>query len=583
MKNLLSNKYNRRSKTLLATAIALLLSAPGVGYAEDLDELKMFVTPVKPIPNMPLVPLTASKNDAPEVVQRAAPFVSKPVTELTPQSASKKETLDKKSPEGGFFKGNGVTQPEMVNRQIEPATQSDIPVSGIFVTSPVKAPVIGPSITEAEEVAHLEPAVQLRERPETDLKNSRSKQFASEAELRAQFARAVRTALMISPQMKSSQAQSEAAEANIGEAKGQRWPQVDLNAASPSKQFGDGVRRDQGNQPTLGVSIATNLYDFGQTSSTIESREEQFSASSQAVLTQREEIAWQLSNTLIEVNKQRMIVGLSKQYVARMNDLTTMLSGIVQTDPGRRSELTQARGRLLQAQSLLENAESRVRDGEITLNRLMGGQQVALLPPSSWGFNFGSLDNQLKALERHPGILKASAEARAALKEAEAIKASGKPKLTWVVSKSTAEDERGRQQSWQTGLNVSWGLFRGGSNSASERAAMMRAESSRQIVQEQLREYENRVRAADQDAHSMQSRSVLFSNLTLESDRIRKDFFDQWYHLGKRTLLDVLSAETDYYNNRVNEVSNRMDSYAAIFRGYASAGYLVNWLENGKS
>lgn len=78
----------------------------------------------------------------------------------------------------------------------------------------------------------------------------------------------------------------------------------------------------------------------------------------------------------------------------------------------------------------------------------------------------------------------------------------------------------------------------------------------------------------------MLQRADLYRNLTRESDRIRLDFFDQWYHLGKRTLLDVLSAESDYYNNRVGEVTNRFDGYSAIFRGYASAGQLMNWLKN---
>ncbi|MDY0925846.1 TolC family protein [Enterobacter sp. CFBP8995] len=406
----------------------------------------------------------------------------------------------------------------------------------------------------------------------------------AESEIRQKFLSAARITWRISPSLKSYIAQGDAAEASVDEAKGQRWPQVDVSAASATKEFGSGTKNYeyQGNTPSLGVSVATNLIDFGQTSRTIESREERVTSALQSVQAQREDLAMQVSNALIEWNKQQHVIAISKQYLARMAELTKMLSGIVQSDTGRRSELTQAKGRLLQAQSYLENAESRARDVEITLNRLMGNSRVTLPASDKWALSFGDLNRQLTSLDVHPLILRASAEERAAFKEAEAIKASGLPKLNWTVSKNTREDQLGRQQAWQTGLNVSWGLFRGGSTNAQEIAAIKRAEASRQQVQEQRRDLENRVRAASQNAHSTAERAVLYKNLIVESDRIRKDFFDQWYHLGRRSLLDVLSAESDLYNNQVSEVSNRFDSYAAIISGYANSGTLSRWLTTGR-
>lgn len=406
----------------------------------------------------------------------------------------------------------------------------------------------------------------------------------AESEIRQKLLSAARITWRISPSLKSYIAQGDAAEASVDEAKGQRWPQVDVSAASATKEFGSGTKNYeyQGNTPSLGVSVATNLIDFGQTSRTIESREERVTSALQSVQAQREDLAMQVSNALIEWDKQQHVIAISKQYLGRMAELTKMLSGIVQSDTGRRSELTQAKGRLLQAQSYLENAESRARDVEITLNRLMGNSRVTLPASDKWALSFGDLNRQLTSLDVHPLILRASAEERAAFKEAEAIKASGLPKLNWTVSKNTREDQLGRQQAWQTGLNVSWGLFRGGSTNAQEIAAIKRAEASRQQVQEQRRDLENRVRAASQNAHSTAERAVLYKNLIVESDRIRKDFFDQWYHLGRRSLLDVLSAESDLYNNQVSEVSNRFDSYAAIISGYANSGTLSRWLTTGR-
>lgn len=454
-----------------------------------------------------------------------------------------------------------------------PLTDDDLPVF-----KPASAP---PRFTTLKQ--DIEPALT----PAPDLSVTRAPQTIQRAspdemELKNIFFNAVMTALQRSPQMRSSQLQIEAAKEDVSNVKGQRWPQVDVTSNSRRYEFGKGNRNaSDSNTPAFGVNVATNLIDFGQTSNTIKSKEYSVKAADFQNTAQMEELAWQVSSNLIELNKQRLIIDMSKQYVARMQELVSMLSGIVSADPGRRSELTQATGRFLQAQSALDNAVSKARDTEIQLYRLLGETQVPLPPAIQWHLQPSNLNALLAHVEKHPALAKAQAQSQAAFAEADALKSSALPKINWVVSKDTGKDYYGREQSWQTGINVSWGLFRGGSVKAAEQAAIQRASAMREESEEQRNDLEQRVRASDQDARSMLQRADLYRNLTRESDRIRLDFFDQWYHLGKRTLLDVLSAESDYYNNRVAEVTNRFDGYSAIFRSYASAGQLINWLKNG--
>lgn len=401
-----------------------------------------------------------------------------------------------------------------------------------------------------------------------------------EHEIRMLFNDAVNTALSISPEVRGAQFNTEAAQANVDEAKGQRWPQVDVGTRSKSVQFGGGQRGYSDSRPAVTVNVATTLLDFGRTSNTIKSREELHLAAKENTSAQAENIAWQVSSALIELSKQRQIIVLSQKYVARMNELVEMLDGIVKVDQGRRSELTQARGRFLQAQSSLDTAVSRARDTEIILNRLLGDTTVPLPKASVWNLAPGELEKQLSAIERHPTIRQAQAETASALADAEAARSAAYPTVTWNVGKSTGRDELGREQAWETNVNLSWPIFRGGSQRAAELSAARRADASREAIEQQSRDLDNRVRAADQDARSMLERAELYHNLSIESDRIRHDFFDQWYHLGRRTLLDVLSAESDFYGNQVAEVTNRFDGYSAIFRSYASSGTLLLWLRN---
>ncbi|HSV57620.1 MAG TPA: hypothetical protein VLJ19_01885 [Variovorax sp.] len=62
---------------------------------------------------------------------------------------------------------------------------------------------------------------------------------------------------------------------------------------------------------------------------------------------------------------------------------------------------------------------------------------------------------------------------------------------------------------------------------------------------------------------------------------MRSIFFEQWYHLGRRTLLDVLIAENDHYGNQIAQVNNRFDGEAADLRMRADAAMLLESLPDG--
>lgn len=401
----------------------------------------------------------------------------------------------------------------------------------------------------------------------------------SEMELKEIFHRAVQAAAERSPKVQRAHAELAAADADIDEAKGQRYPQVDLGTTAGSKKFGSGSEDSDGGSSGINLNIVTPVFDWGRIRNTIESRRHLSSAATSAIEAELESSAFEVTNTLVELGKQRIIVDLSQQYVDRMDELVKMLAGIVAVDKGRSSELTQAKARLLQAQAARDSANTRAGDAEINLRKLVGERPIMIPRTKEWNIRLANLDHLLSMTEDHPVINQAKAQTESAELQAKVVRSSSLPQLNWVVSKSTAEDSFGQEQPWETHLAVTWGAFRGGSARASERAALQRAEASRHEVDQQRLDLEYRIRTANHEAKTFLERAELYRDLTVESDGIRVAFYQQWYHLGKRTLLDVLSAESDHYGNRVSEVTNRFDGYQAILRQYAGAGTLAGWLQ----
>lgn len=542
--------------SMAISASLVALSIFNAGASED-DELLSFVSHSVSVPTSAV----AVKTTTP--VSPVSLPVVKPASLLAPAStqASGAATVMSYTPE---------VEVKASTASPKNANQSSAPLAGVKLPRVAAAPAaVWSPVTTA---------------PQTQTAQARSHQphdegkATAERQIKQVFYNAVMLANRMSPTLNRSRAEFQAAQENVSEAKGQRWPQVDISSSSKNINFGGGSRSHQSDIPSVTVNMVTTVYDFGRLKNTIESRESSAKAANSGVAAESENTAWEVSSQLIQLSKERQIISLSEQYVARMNQLTTMMSGIVAADPGRRSELTQARGQLLKAKTSLDAAVSRAREIEINLYKYIGDAEITLPRTTQWQINPPDMNMQLAAISYNPLIAKARAETEATLKDAAALKASGLPALNWVVSKNTGEDEIGRREPFKTGLQVSWGIFRGGSTNASERAALMRAEASRQQIEETTRDLEHKIRTADQDAVSLRERAILYQNLSRETDRIRLDFFDQWYHLGKRTLLDVLSAESDFYGNRVGEVTSRFDSYSAVFSGYASAGILTKWL-----
>jgi adhesin transport system outer membrane protein len=295
----------------------------------------------------------------------------------------------------------------------------------------------------------------------------------------------------------------------------------------------------------------------------------------------RQQVAYDTVNALIELRRNQQAMVLSDAYVGRMTQLVEMLGEIVKSDRGRDSELVQARGRRLQALATRDLVAARMREVEINLAKLVG-EEVKLPPQLAWRTPVVDVQEALLAAPEHPALRQARAEAKAADLYAKSVHASRYPQLNWVVSKSTQQDTYGNIQPWSTGLSVQWNAFQGGSAAAAERAAFGRAQAGEEKAMAATRDLEYRLRTSAQQRDAALSRAEEYTPLIKDSDRVRKIFYEQWYHLGRRTLLDVLIAENDHYNNQIAQVNSRYDGEAADLRIRADAAILLPWLGAGE-
>ncbi|CAM4046808.1 TolC family protein [Rahnella bruchi] len=461
-----------------------------------------------------------------------------------------------------------------------------------FLTKAPADPVQVPPVTTTREASYFqEPAPQTSS--ESSARNyhiaddeaskilAQSDSLAApESVIKPYLARMVMAAKNYTPQIKEALNDHAAAEADVDQAKGARLPQISVGLQSNPKQFGSGQRLEKRDM-TNGVSInaTTPVFDWGYNSKNIQSKEYTAKATEAYYHAEYEDTSYQVCSDLAELAKQRLLLQLSGAYVQRMSHLVAMIRDISNMDSGRVSELTQAQARLLQAQAGKDAAESKVHDAEIALRKLTGFTSYNDLPSQpAWNIHLDAPSKLLRAIGHHPTIIQAKNQALSAYEQASAVKAGNRPKLNWVVNKTIPINSGAYEESWQTYLNVSWGIYQGGSANAQEKAAALRAESAQQKVEEEKIDLSSKVRTAIHNTNTYLDQAAQYHNLVKATDRVRRDFFEQWRQLSTRQLLDVLTAESDYYNNQVNEVTSRFNAYSSMFTSYANAGVLTQWL-----
>ena len=399
-----------------------------------------------------------------------------------------------------------------------------------------------------------------------------------EQAVRAALRHAAEIAGERSADVRQARADWQAAGFDTDVAKGARWPQLQLNGFSPSIKDSNNQFNDY-NRAYVNLNMSTTVYDWGKNSKTIESRSKTATAAEYKYIATAQQNAYDIATNLVELAKNRAAFDIGVNYVKRMSALVDMLAEIVKVDAGRSSELTQAKARLLQAQTSQEQVATRVHELELAVRKLVGNEPTPLPHGTRWQLHVMGVEDAVAAIDQNPTVAQAAAEQDAANAYAKAVRASGLPQVNWVVTKSTGRDTFGQRQPWATMLQLSWTPFQGGSQQASERAARARADSSGD-KKEQLRlDAEYNVRQAHHDALALSERARLYGEVADESELVRKQFFEQWYHLNRRTLLDVLLAESDFYNNQVAEVTNQFDSYQSVLKLHLSSGTLMQWLD----
>ncbi|MGH6648327.1 TolC family protein [Aquabacterium sp.] len=372
---------------------------------------------------------------------------------------------------------------------------------------------------------------------------------------------------------------AEAADYDLEETKGGRYPQVSVSGTvGPGRTQVDGVTTQKGTQSNVSLNVSSNLYDGGRLNRLTEWRSQLAGSAKYGAAVTQEQVVLEAVTTALERNRFRLQAQVYQQYARKMSCLVEALEGIVAEDKGRASELVQARKTQAQTELSRDAALAQSRQIEFRLRKIIGDKLAlgeGITVPLAAVPEIGEINRQIE-FGNDAQQLRTQADAMESY--AKAVVAGQKPQLNWALSKTEGLAGSAKVSSWQAGVSVSYSLFNGFSDKAASMAANKRAESARQQLAELLSSKFARTAEVYDIATTSLERAKRYVDVLRDSEKVRNFTFQQWSQLGKRSLFDVMSSEADHFGLRIAYVNALHDGFAASAQMRSLGSGLSVWL-----
>lgn len=394
--------------------------------------------------------------------------------------------------------------------------------------------------------------------------------------------------LLVSPELAQAHAENNQSRTRWREAWAGVLPKIGLSGKlgqeNQKLDFRENVYKDQ---RLIQLQLNQPLFDPVTSARTVLAGT-QTSASDWSMLQVREQLMLRTLELYAELVRQSRLVELARgnlrlhrQYVGQMKD-------IARVDLGRAADLPVAQSRVSLAESVLTSRLAKLESARAQWRALASlpspeeNTTAALasvmrdLPEADVPL---SLDDAVQAaLTIHPLLQKALADALAAEQAIALAEASAKPRAWAELGGGNGNNYSGSfgsQRTWNAGINFQWNL------SVADQYAQLAAKQGLRAAQDAVDVQVLRVRAAVEtqwyELKAGQASLISYQNYAQQAQEVAESYGQQ-FRIGRRSLLDVLNAESELFTARSNAATTQIDVQLAQWRLASLRGVMAEEL-----
>ncbi len=393
----------------------------------------------------------------------------------------------------------------------------------------------------------------------------------------------VQKAISTNPEVEAAWSRLRAAENDIGVAKGNYLPNIDVSAGVGREAIeGDG--RGSYETDFVELTLTQMIFDGFATRSEVERLDKAELVTYYELIGASENTALEATQAYLDVARYRELVRLAQENYAKHQEVYRQIEERTMSGAGRGVDLEQISGRLSLAESNLMTEATNLHDVTARYMRIVGDLPAQNLMPAP------ALEEELPAsvseavslaFEGNPDFHAAIENINVQRAERESTRAAFMPRVEIQGRTGTNNQDdaiSGRRDEHSIQLVASMNLYNGGSDRAAFRAASDRIEEAvnqRELACTNVRQT---TQIAYNDAQRLREQLTYLNQHRLSIDRVR-GAYQQQFDIGQRTLLDVLDSENEYFEASRAYANAQYDITLADARTLAATGQLMQTLD----
>jgi adhesin transport system outer membrane protein len=404
----------------------------------------------------------------------------------------------------------------------------------------------------------------------------------------------VQAGLATNPDVGVVQADREAIDQELRQARAGYLPSIDLRGAAGPEYTNSVGTRERNTRPPGGdasttlmryesqITLSQMLFDGFATQSEVQQQLSRVDSAAHRVQEAAEFVGVDAIEAHLDVLRNQVLVELARENLAEHRRLGSKVRQLEAQGGSSIADVRQTEARIAAAQTSLATATGALRDAQARYISVVGIPAesleepivpVAAVPESQEAA-------AARAANDNPTVQIANADIETAKAQLTGSRAGYYPRLdveAGAAANKNLDGFKGGDVNAQALLVLRYNLFRGGADIAREREAFSRLREAREQLRKAQRDAENQARVAYNALTTAQSR-VESLRTTVEAQRATRDVYAQQFDLGQRSLLDLLDAENELFIARSNLTTAQYTQSFGAYRVLAVIGDLLRTL-----
>jgi outer membrane protein, adhesin transport system len=293
------------------------------------------------------------------------------------------------------------------------------------------------------------------------------------------------------------------------------------------------------------------------------------------------DVAFSFITTYIAAVKARDIAKIAQSNVKYNKEIAQKVEKLFNAGMTTRSEVEKAETSSALAESNFIVAQNNLADALFNLERVYGKSMTAEeLQPVVFSGAFPESLGELREYARlhNPSVLVNDYNVKAANAQRSSLYKDYYPKIDIFARQSMGNNLGGFEGSddrTKIGINLNYNLFRGGADASQIQKSLSKVYQESELKKDTLRKLDEQASLSWAAKENLEKQLVYLKKYESTS-RKTLDLYEKEYDLGRRTLLDLTTAQNDHVSSQTQIVRAQNDLLLAHYRILDSMGSMVS-------